>query len=191
MARRNVAWVTGLALLLIALGFAVTTAVAGRVVKPIETLTTAAARIAAGDLDVAVPADCRDELGVLARSFNDMAARLREVRAADLGALQQARQLAEAAIDALYDPVVVTDATGHITRLDTAAEVVFGRAADATGRPLTAAAPDARMAAVVDEVLLLVARLRPAGLREHRGPGPRRHRARLSPALDAAPRRPR
>ena len=153
VARRNVVWVTGLALLLIALGVAVTMSVAGRVVKPIEALTAAAARIAAGDLDVAVPADRRDELGLLARSFNDMAARLREVRAADLGALQQARQLAEAAIDALYDPVVVTDATGHITRLNTAAEAVFGRAADATGRPLTAAAPDDRMAAAVDEVL--------------------------------------
>jgi NtrC-family two-component system sensor histidine kinase KinB len=153
VARRNVAWVTGLALLLIALGVAVTMAVAGRVVRPIEALTAAAARIAAGDLEVAVPADRRDEVGLLARSFNDMAARLREVRAADLGALLQARQLAEAAIDALYDAVVVTDATGHITRLNTAAEAVFGRAADVTGRPLTAAAPDARMAAAVDEVL--------------------------------------
>jgi len=153
VARRNVAWVAALALLLTVGGAVVTTAVAGRVVRPIEALTGAATRIAAGDLGVAVPVDRRDEIGAMARAFNDMAGVLREVRAADLGALQQARQLAEAAIDALYDAVVVTDAGGRITRLNAAAERVFGPAAAALGRPLTAAAPDARIATAVDEVL--------------------------------------
>ena len=38
-----------------------------------------------------------------------MAGRLREVRQSDLGKLLVAQQTAEAAIDSLYDPVLVTD----------------------------------------------------------------------------------
>ena len=72
-----------------------TWAVATNVVQPIEAMTRATTRIAAGDLSVTVLENRDDELGQMARSFNDMTARLRESRASDRGALAQARQVAE------------------------------------------------------------------------------------------------
>jgi two-component system sensor histidine kinase BaeS len=44
-----------------------------RVLRPIGALTAASARLGAGDLSLRVPAEGRDELGQLARSFNRMA----------------------------------------------------------------------------------------------------------------------
>ena len=95
VARRNGVWGAALAGLLITAGILLTLGVAASVVRPIEALTAAATRIAAGDLDVAVPVDRADELGQMARSFNDMATRLRAARVSDQDALEQARQVAE------------------------------------------------------------------------------------------------
>ena len=63
-----------------------------------------------------------------------------------------ARRVAEAAIDSLYDPVVVTDAAGRVTRLNDAAEPLFGREQDVKGRLLASVAADPRVAAAVDDV---------------------------------------
>lgn len=95
LARRDVVWTTALALLLTAAGAWLLRAVATSVVRPIEALTRATTRIAAGDLDVAVPVERDDEVGQMARSFNEMAARLRQAKATDLDAIAQARQVAE------------------------------------------------------------------------------------------------
>lgn len=94
-ARRYSIWGAALAALLIAAGVVLTLGVASNVVRPIEALTAAATRIAAGDLDVAVPGDRADELGQLARSFNEMAGRLRQAKASDLDAIARARQVAD------------------------------------------------------------------------------------------------
>ena len=53
--------------------------VAARIAKPIGTLTAAAEKISAGDLDVAVALDVEDETGVLADSFNRMVRNLKEM----------------------------------------------------------------------------------------------------------------
>lgn len=60
-------------LMVLALGLAIRT-----VVRPIEMLTNVAARIAAGDHNVAAPTQRRDEIGVLARAMIRMADRLRK-----------------------------------------------------------------------------------------------------------------
>ena len=104
-------------------------------------------------LDVAVPVRRHDEIGRLAAAFNEMAGKLREVRESNLGELLVARQTAEAAVDSLYDPVIVTDGQGRVIRLNDAAEPLFGREADVRGRPLADVARDPRVAAAVDEVL--------------------------------------
>lgn len=48
--------------------------------RPLQQLTQAAKRVAAGDLSVKVPAPGSDETSVLARSFNEMVDRIRENR---------------------------------------------------------------------------------------------------------------
>lgn len=95
VARRSVMWSVTLALLLTGIGALLTLGVAASVVQPIEALTDATRHIAAGELDVTVPEDRHDELGEMARAFNRMAARLRQVRVSDRDALDQARQVAE------------------------------------------------------------------------------------------------
>jgi HAMP domain-containing protein len=66
-----------------------------RLVAPIQALTTSAARIAAGDLEARVAVDRSDEIGALARAFNQMTADLRtSVRSLQLTAEARTRQLA-------------------------------------------------------------------------------------------------
>jgi len=52
--------------------------------RPVRTLGDGVARLAAGELDVVLPAPTRDELGAVTRAFNDMVGRVREmIRARD------------------------------------------------------------------------------------------------------------
>jgi two-component system, NtrC family, sensor histidine kinase KinB len=153
IARRNFVTATILAVVLTLAGVLVAYASAASILRPIADLTRATTDLAADKLDVVVPVERSDELGRLATAFNQMAGRLREVRESETGALLAARQMAEAAVDSLYDPVVVTDAAGRITRLNDAAEILFGREANARGHQLAEVAKDARVAAAVDEVL--------------------------------------
>ncbi len=63
------------------LGLALSYLLARRIVRPIHQLTDAAQRVAREDYSVRVPENSDDELGVLARSFNRMAASIDETRA--------------------------------------------------------------------------------------------------------------
>ncbi|MGI5863148.1 MAG: ATP-binding protein [Myxococcales bacterium] len=75
---RRSAWaIIALSLFAIALGLAAT-AMAGRLLAPIRTLTGAVTRIGLGDYSAEVPLSAKDEIGVLAREFNAMAKALRE-----------------------------------------------------------------------------------------------------------------
>src|SRR5215510_1348349 len=108
------------------------------------TLALAVALMAAGELDTAVPVTSGDEIGTLAVGFNRMAERIRELRRSDLGKLLVAQQTTEAAIDSLYDPVLVTDAAGLVTRINPAAERLFGARAEVLGKPIGEVARDPR-----------------------------------------------
>jgi signal transduction histidine kinase len=61
-------------------GVAGSLALAYRMTSPLNQLAAAAERVAAGDLDVPVPAERRDEIGGLQRSFSRMLEKLREHR---------------------------------------------------------------------------------------------------------------
>ncbi|HVE14651.1 MAG TPA: HAMP domain-containing sensor histidine kinase [Elusimicrobiota bacterium] len=61
------------------LGFFMALALSGLLTRPIERLLRASEKIAAGDLSVVVPLSSSTELSELARQFNAMAARLREL----------------------------------------------------------------------------------------------------------------
>ncbi len=66
----------GLSLLLIL----IISLVSWRFTRPIEELSQAALRVSSGDFDFSVPATQRDEMGALARAFNEMLAGLRGKR---------------------------------------------------------------------------------------------------------------
>jgi two-component system, NtrC family, sensor histidine kinase KinB len=82
-----------------------------------------------------------------------MAESLRRLRESDLGKLIVAQQTTEAAIDSLFDPVVVTDSEGRVTKLNPAAEAVFGAEGEIVGRHVDEIAKDARIATAVAEAL--------------------------------------
>jgi PAS domain S-box-containing protein len=105
-------------------------------VAPLRRLTAAAQRIGDGDLDVAIEAGPQDEVGVLAREFRLMTARLREYREREAARLEVAEQQGDAAINSLYEPVVVTNATGEVVSLNRAAKQLFGPEAERKGHSI-------------------------------------------------------
>jgi two-component system, NtrC family, sensor histidine kinase KinB len=142
-----------LAIALMAAGIAVEIRLSSAISGPVRQLTAATTRMAAGELDTAVPVTSADEIGALAVGFNRMAERIRELRRSDLGKLLVAQQTTEAAIDSLYDPVLVTDAAGLVTRINPAAERLFGARAELLGKPIGEVARDPRIAQAVVDVL--------------------------------------
>ena len=126
---------------------------ANRIVEPLRELTATTAKIAGGDLDAKVSVNSRDEVGLLAAEYNRMAERIRQLRSSDMGKLLVAQQTTEAAIDSLYDPVIVTDAEGCVTKLNLAAEDIFGSERENTGKHVGEVARDERIAGAVAEAL--------------------------------------
>ncbi len=152
-ARRWFLITLGLAAALVVAGMAAALSLSKGIVGPVRLVTEATTRIAAGDLDASVPVRSSGEIGALAIGFNRMAERIRELRRSDLGQLVLAQQTTEAAIDSLYDPVIVTDSEGRVTRINPAAERLFGARAETLGKPIDQVARDARIAQAVTDVL--------------------------------------
>ena len=127
---------------------------ANRIVEPLRQLTATTAKMAGGDLNARVVVTSNDEVGVLAAEFNRMAERIRQLRSSDMGQLLIAQQTTEATIDSLYDPVIVTDGEGSVTKLNPAAEEIFGSEKENTGKHVGEVARDERIAGAVAEALL-------------------------------------
>ncbi len=142
-----------LAGLLAGTGLALAFILAERIVKPIRHLTKTTARIAAGDLDAEVEVASNDEVGTLAAEYRRMAEALRALRRTEMGQLVVAQQTTEAAIDSLYDPVIVTDAEGCVTRLNRAAQEIFGSGSENAGRHVGEVSRDTLIAGAVAEAL--------------------------------------
>ena len=95
------------------------------VVQPISTLTDKAKRISEGDFDQHIEVQSHDEIGVLAAEFNRMALRLRDLRKSEYGRLLLEQKKSDAVIDSIYEPVIVTDARGQVTKMNRAAKALF------------------------------------------------------------------
>ncbi len=136
-----------------AAGVGVEISLSNAILGPVRQLTAATTKMAGGDLDAVVPVRSGDEIGTLAIGFNRMAERIRELRRSDMGQLLIAQQTTDAAIDSLYDPVVVTDSDGHVQRINPAGERLFGRRTGVLGHPIAEVARDPRIAQAVTDVL--------------------------------------
>ncbi|HEY8411296.1 MAG TPA: ATP-binding protein [Pyrinomonadaceae bacterium] len=138
---------------LVTAGVVLAFVLSNRIIEPLRQLTMTTTRIAAGDLDAKVTVDSRDEVGVLAAEYNRMAERIRQLRNSDMGKLIVAQQTTEAAIDSLYDPVIVTDEDGRVTKLNPAAEEIFGAEQQNSGKHVGEIARDGRITGAVAEAL--------------------------------------
>jgi signal transduction histidine kinase/HAMP domain-containing protein len=92
------------------------------VVNPISTLAESARKIGEGDFEQYIDIHTKDEIGILGEEFSRMATRLRDLRKSDYWQLLLERKKSDAAIDALNEPIVVTDAQGQAIKLNRAAQ---------------------------------------------------------------------
>lgn len=138
---------------LVGAGLALAFFLSNRIVQPLRELAMTTARIAGGDLGAKVNITSHDEIGLLGAEYNRMGERIRQLRRSDMGKLVVAQQTTEAAIDSLYDPVLVTDAAGCVMKLNHAAEEIFGTETENTGKHIGEVARDSRIASAVAEAL--------------------------------------
>ncbi len=97
----------------------------GYLVNPILLLAEKAKLIGEGDFDQHIDVPSQDEIGVLAAEFNRMTTRLRDLRKSDYWRLLLEQKKSDAVIDSIYEPVIVTDAHGNVTKINRAANLLF------------------------------------------------------------------
>lgn len=102
---------------------------------PIRRVTESAQAIGAGNLDQLVPVLSRDELGLLAESFNVMARQLRHYRQTSFSQLLRAQRTSQATIDSFLDPVLVVDADGRVVMANPSAQRLLGVVPAASNGP--------------------------------------------------------
>jgi two-component system, NtrC family, sensor histidine kinase KinB len=110
----------------LAIGISIGLALSRSILAPVRAVTMAALELGRGNYQQSVPIVGRDELAELARTFNGMAARIRDLQAAGAARLIRARQTAQATIDAFPDPVIVLGQTGIAERANPAARRLLG-----------------------------------------------------------------
>jgi len=101
------------------------------VMRTVATLDVAAQRMIGGDMRQMVQLDNRDELGKVARSFNDIAT-----------ALVAASAERQAVVDNAVDGILTIDESGIVQSFNPAAARIFGRpAGDVLGQPVARLIP--------------------------------------------------
>lgn len=88
-----------------------------RITQPLAEISLAAKRIAEGEYDTHLAYDFQDEIGVLARSFNQMASRLRD----SISALREKREELEGVLESMEEGVLLTDTAGTFLHANGAA----------------------------------------------------------------------
>lgn len=91
----------------------------GLALRPIRRLIAGTERIRLGDYDTLIPVTSRDEFGDLARSFNAMTK--------NLSGTIVSKNYLDAIVDNMLDTLVVTDMSGVIRRVNSAARSIIGR----------------------------------------------------------------
>lgn len=117
---RDILWVAGALSLLVA-GLLIAL-LSRTMIAPVVDLTSAADALAAGDLSIRMDEQRQDELGVLARALNRMASRLQ----GDLRRYRTEEARLRAVLDAMADPVFVTNHRREIVLTNPALDACFG-----------------------------------------------------------------
>ncbi|MCC8193822.1 MAG: HAMP domain-containing protein [Deltaproteobacteria bacterium] len=126
--------------------------VAKEVTAPVLAVADAAQRIAKGELDVRLDDYAKDELGMLIRAFNSMAADLEAFREDLTGAnkllaeqnreIVQHSQYIEAILNNIASGVISVDHEGRISMVNTAARAILGSPKDVVGKDLISLLPE-------------------------------------------------
>ncbi len=94
---------------------------AARITRPLRGFVTASRRISSGDYAVEVPVESRDELGVLAGEFNQMASQLGRYHDMNIEQIIAEKNKGEAIVSSIEDGLVVFDTGLRATGINPAA----------------------------------------------------------------------
>jgi signal transduction histidine kinase/HAMP domain-containing protein len=118
-----------LGLVLIAASVVVCVGTVVLVLRPIHLLARDAKSIAQGNLEHRVDWNSHDDFGIIASELNRIAVRLRDLRDSEAGRRQMEFQLSDAVLQSIFEPIIVTDAKGHVLKVNQAAAEILGEAA--------------------------------------------------------------
>jgi two-component system phosphate regulon sensor histidine kinase PhoR len=136
---RTIAIVAGIASVAVIL---LTLLIARITTKPIKELTRVSRRMAQGELDQKVEVRSSDEIGELARAFNEMSTKLKETM--HLSVAERDKMVA--IMDNMADGIVITDNEGRVTLTNPAAESILQLPHNsAIGHPFIEVASDPEM----------------------------------------------
>ena len=119
-------------LLALAVAFGIGVFVARRVTRPVLEMQSIARQMSEGNFAVRAPARSPDEIGVLGRSLNVMAGRLRE----KIQDLAQEQVKTTAILDAMVEGVIAVDGHDHVLLMNERARAMFGLGPDRGERRL-------------------------------------------------------
>ncbi|MFH1113982.1 MAG: ATP-binding protein, partial [Pseudomonadota bacterium] len=144
------------ALLVIFIGFWIGVSIARDITDPLLKLSEATQRIAEGDLQVYIEPVADDELGVLVKSFNEMAADLRKGRNELVRVntdLENRRKYMEAVLRNVAAGVLSLDSSRAVTTMNNPAKNLLGiESEDLLGKPMSQVLPTVSCSAL-EEVL--------------------------------------
>ncbi len=120
---------------------------------PLRALARQSEEIGAGHLNHHIEIHRGDEIGALATAFNRMTDKLREARQQELQRFQRAERMSDAALDSLYDPVIVTDGSGFIVHLNRTAEGLFGPVRSIAGKKAIQAIGEERITHAIEHAI--------------------------------------
>jgi two-component system, NtrC family, sensor histidine kinase KinB len=123
--RNQVYGTTVLSVFSIALGLVVAVFYTGKIVNPIKALINGIKSIKEGNLSQEIQISSMDEVGELAREFNNMTKRLLIYEKSNIKSLIAEKNKSLAIVKSISDPIVVTDNSCRISLVNKAAERVF------------------------------------------------------------------
>jgi diguanylate cyclase (GGDEF)-like protein/PAS domain S-box-containing protein len=130
---QRLAWGGFLTTISLMAAFAIAWMLSGRIVRPLLQLQSDASALAAGDLSHRTDVRTQDEVGVLAKAFNRMAASLEQRQAEAERAAEEVRQTKDtlaAVIDASPVAIICSDPDRRIFLWNRSAEEIFGYTAE-------------------------------------------------------------
>ncbi len=146
---------TGIVMTFAALGLALWFArrAINSALTPLLALVQEAEQVGAGHLNRQIELRRDDEIGLLARAFNDMTSKLREAQRQQQTRLHRAQQMSDAALENLFDPVLVVDSTRTLVHLNRAAQGLFGPAQKLAGMPVARAIEEPKIVAAIEAAI--------------------------------------
>lgn len=106
-------------------GFFISIFLINKFLKPIYLLTETIKLVKEGDLNQQTPVISNDEIGVLAKEFNNMIKRLQAFEQSTLGKLMEERNKSITIVKSISDPLIVLDTNFKVIVLNKACEKFF------------------------------------------------------------------